>query len=62
MAFRNFFNAELKCSSCNRSLKSGDEIFVHITLPNENKMPVGVLDKVLSKYSDTVYCKTCYQE
>ena len=62
MVFKNFFNAELKCSGCNRTLKSGDEIFVHITLPEEKKMPVGVLDKVLSKHSETVYCKKCYKK
>ncbi|UOQ44893.1 hypothetical protein MUN89_02775 [Halobacillus salinarum] len=59
--FKKFFTAELKCSSCDRPLKSGEEIFVHMTLPDEKKMPVGVLDKVLSKYSETVYCKMCYQ-
>ncbi|AYF11391.1 hypothetical protein [Bacillus] len=55
----NFFNAELKCSNCGKVLNSGDEIEVHITLPSQKKMPVGILDKVLSKHSDKVYCKNC---
>ncbi|XOT29401.1 hypothetical protein ACLQ7P_11385 [Bacillus subtilis subsp. subtilis] len=55
----NFFNAELKCSNCSKVLNSGDEIVVHITLPSQKKMPVGILDKVLSKHSDKVYCKNC---
>ena len=41
----NFFNAELKCSNCGKVLNSGDEIVVHITLPSQKKMPVGILDK-----------------
>ncbi|MCY7975575.1 hypothetical protein P8843_06605 [Bacillus inaquosorum] len=55
----NFFNAELKCSNCGKVLNSGDEIAVHITLPSQKKMPVGILDKVLSKHSDKVYFKKC---
>ncbi|MEY8820573.1 hypothetical protein AB7C35_15330 [Bacillus subtilis] len=55
----NFFNAELKCSNCGKVLNSGDEIVVHVTLPSQKKMPVGILDKVLSKHSDKVYCKKC---
>ena len=60
MGLNNFFNAKLKCTKCGRELKSGDEAFIHLTLPEEKKMPVGVLDKVLSTYSNKVYCKNCY--
>ncbi|WP_283152612.1 hypothetical protein [Guptibacillus hwajinpoensis] len=60
--FGNISHTRLKCSVCDRLLKSGDEFFVHMTLPNEKKMPVGVLDKMLSKHANTVYCKTCYEE
>ena len=62
MVFKNFFHTELTCSNCHRLLKPGDEIFVHLTLPSEKKMPVGVLDQVLGKYSDVVYCKACYKQ
>ncbi|AMR10688.1 hypothetical protein KY998_04765 [Bacillus paralicheniformis] len=55
----NFFNIELICSNCGKTLKSGDEIVAHITLPSEKKMPVGRMDRVLSKHSDKVYCKKC---
>ncbi len=56
-----FFSRELTCSNCERKLGSGDKAFIEITLPNERKMPVGVLDKVLSRYSDQVYCEDCYR-
>ena len=59
--FKNFFNAKLKCTGCTRTLYSGDEIYVHLTLPEEKKMPVGILDKVLSKHAETVYCEMCYK-
>ncbi|PFG12260.1 MULTISPECIES: hypothetical protein [unclassified Bacillus (in: firmicutes)] len=61
MVFKNVFHKELTCSNCHRVLKSGDDIYVHLTLPNEKKMPVGVLDQVLRKHSEVVYCKTCYK-
>jgi len=52
---------ELQCTNCGCNLSSGDEIFISLILPNERKMPVGVLNKVLSKYSNKVHCKTCYE-
>lgn len=61
MFLKDFFDRELKCTNCGHALNSGDEIFIHLTLPNEKKMPVGVLDKVLSKHSNKVHCKTCYE-
>lgn len=60
MGLNDFFNAKLKCTHCGRIINSGEDVFIHLTLPNEKKMPVGVLDKVLSRYSNTVYCKNCY--
>ncbi|MBO3650456.1 MULTISPECIES: hypothetical protein [Bacillus amyloliquefaciens group] len=59
MELKNFFNTELKCSICGKTLKSGDEITAYLTLPSEKKMPVGRMDKVLSKHSDKVCCKKC---
>ncbi|MDX8366111.1 hypothetical protein [Cytobacillus sp. IB215665] len=61
MFLKEFFDKELQCTNCDRTLSSGDEIFISLTLPNERKMPIGVLDKVLSKHSNKVHCKTCYE-
>ncbi|WP_267902277.1 hypothetical protein [Bacillus velezensis] len=41
MGLKNFFNTELKCSICGKTLKSGDEITAYLTLPSEKKMPCG---------------------
>lgn len=62
MVFNNFFNTELTCTNCGQVLQAGEEVFIHLTLPDEKKMPVGVLDKVLSKYSSKVYCENCYKK
>jgi hypothetical protein len=62
MFLKEFFDKELQCTNCGHTLVSGDEIFISLIVPNERKMPVGVLDKVLSKYSNKVHCKTCYEK
>ncbi|QQD83772.1 hypothetical protein JD965_09370 [Bacillus siamensis] len=59
MGLKHFFNIELKCSICGKTLESGDGLTAHITLPSEKMMPVGRMDKVLSKFADKVYCKKC---
>ncbi|MBK3496367.1 hypothetical protein JFL43_16170 [Viridibacillus sp. YIM B01967] len=52
-------NKALSCSSCNKQLGEGDRIHVSLTLPSERMMPVGVLNKVLQKHANTVYCEKC---
>ncbi|XLG14429.1 hypothetical protein ACI5QL_01916 [Bacillus velezensis] len=42
-----------------KNIKIRDEITAYLTLPSEKKMPVGRMDKVLSKHSDKVCCKVC---
>ncbi|CDN33805.1 hypothetical protein ABB10_26895 [Bacillus thuringiensis] len=54
-----FKSKDLCCSNCNKYLGEGETIFVTITLPSQKKMYVGVLDKVLQKHSQYVYCECC---
>ncbi|QJX80284.1 hypothetical protein FDZ14_29765 (plasmid) [Priestia megaterium] len=56
---KNFFNRELRCSNCNKLFQAGDKVFVSLVLPSKSMMPVGVLDKVLSKHSEKVFCTIC---
>lgn len=58
-----FFKIEdLVCSNCGKKLIEGDKIFVSLTLPSERRMPVGILDKVIQKHSNYVYCQKCMSE
>lgn len=49
----------IECDNCKREIQPNEELVIHLTLPNDRKMPVGVLDKMIKKHADEIYCKKC---
>ncbi|MFD2747202.1 hypothetical protein ACFSTH_13005 [Paenibacillus yanchengensis] len=56
-----FSNKNLECDNCKREFLPNDELIIHLTLPEYKKMPVGVLDKVIGKHSNSIHCKRCIE-
>lgn len=59
-SFIGFFkDANLECSRCGKEIKENDEMTVTIRMPNKRWMPVGPLDRVLSKFAQEILCNKC---
>ncbi|WP_340084639.1 hypothetical protein MHB50_20605 [Siminovitchia sp. FSL H7-0308] len=56
-----FKRKNLECDNCKREIQPNEELVVHLTLPETKKMPVGVLDKILKKHANEIYCKRCFK-
>jgi len=59
-SFKGFFkDVKLQCSRCGKEINENDEMTVAIRMPNKRRMPVGPLDRVLSKFAHEILCTKC---